>query len=245
MAARSGGSLWLLLAVAAAVSFFFVVAQITGWATLQLRRFSIPVDGGPHLTTADEWRSELDTLSADISSFWSDQLAAEGQVFQPPVFIAPWEGPRRACGGAVATRATAYCIATNTLELRRISFNGTSRAGAGRGHMAVAYTVARLTARAVQKSLGVDLTGQIARGVIEDQAECLAGVWLRSAPARYGTVRKSDLSAILRAARVSAPEPWIAQPEVLVEDFAPGRSGPRLVALTRGFDAADFSECLS
>ena len=170
-----------LFAAATVLLFFVVVSQAMNWTALQLRDFEIPVDGGPHLTTADDWRSELNVLKTDIVAFWRETLTRDDIPYAPPTILDGMEGPRSVCGGSVVTEATVFCLRSSTIHLNRIRFNGISRASnAGKSHLAVAYAVARLMSRQTQILLGVDLAPKGSaeaeqRRRIELQARVLRG----------------------------------------------------------------------
>ena len=221
-----------------------------GWVALQLRDFEIPVEGGPHLTTADDWRTELDVLSRDIAAFWRDTLERASLSYDPPTIVSGFEGPRPVCGGLAVTEATVFCLRSSTIHLNRIRLNGISRASnAGKNHLAIAYTVARLMGRQTQTALGVDLapkeTADAERRLrLELQAECFAGLWLRHATQKYGPVSDQDLRSAVRAATVSAPAPGVPNPEILEEDFLRTPIEQRIEWARRGFHFAEhFLEC--
>lgn len=226
---------------------FVVLPRAMGWMSVQLRDFAIPVAGGPHLTSADDWRSEVRTLSRDLSTFWRAALAEAAVSFAPPEIAAGFEGRRPVCGGLVETASVVYCFEPARIELNRIRFNGISRAAApGANHLAVAYAFARLYSRPVQSALGVALSetgAEAGRIALDLQAECLAGFWLGRAPETYGRVSELQLDRVIRSTHVGPWDREAPRPGMLFEDFWRAPVDDRVEWVMRGFRAETIAVC--
>ncbi len=239
-------SLWWI--AAGVCLFFFVASQAMSWFSMLQRDFGIPIQGKPHLTSHDGWRSETQVLLRDTTTFWRDILAKDGLAYSPPKLVAPLEGPRDACGGPIRTESTAYCPELGQIEFNRIRFNSISRQSkAGMNHLAVAYVFAHLVGHHVQTQLGAglapeDLDPPASRRRLELQAECLAGFWLRHGTAEYGEIAPRQLDAMMSRLHMGPDPADVPVPGVLV-DFGETPKEARLEWLKRGFRADDLSVC--
>ncbi len=229
--------------------FFFTFHYGLSWVQVSLRKFAIPVDGGPYLLSNDDWKSEVQTLLQDTTAFWNEVLKREGVSYTPPELIANFEGKRPVCKSSYETDDVVYCKKLSRLELNRINFNGISRfAKPGLNHLAVSYIFAHLIGHHVQAQLGIALDAKTSDPVerriqIELQADCFAGMWIRHALKTYGTTSEYYLGQAVSRAKLIPQDTVVHIPGVYIENTDFAKVEDRIQWAQRGFRAKDFSEC--
>ena len=131
----------------------------------------------------------------DVAAFWSAEFAAAG--YQAPqvsyTFPAPGETTLDACSGGPTNDADAfYCPADDRIVISQKvmtdAWNGDEVGPSGQtveygGDMPVAVAIAHEYAHNLQQELGLN-EGQYAIRNTELHADCLAGIWTRSAASR-------------------------------------------------------------
>ena len=228
------------------ILFFVGVPYVFGYLQVSLRKFSIPVRGGPYLSSADDWKAETQVLLRDTTTFWKRKFKSRGLVYTPPELISNFEGWREVCKSSIKSKAIVYCPEHNRIELNRIYFNGISRrAAGGLNHLAVSYVFAHLIGHHVQSQLGTSVITKTKeqRIHIELQADCFAGMWLRHATKTYGAIADYYVGrAVEKAFVIPAHDtPDVANP--LIEDMSFASSVERIKWVKVGFNAAGLGEC--
>lgn len=231
------------------ILFFVTVPYVLSYLQITLRKFTIPVEGGPYLSSADSWKTETQLLLQDTTEFWKDKFLNEGLTYTPPELISNFEGARKVCKSPNKTKSIVYCYTQGRIELNRIIFNGISRRAApGLNHLGISYIFAHLVGHHVQSQLGISLTPKATDPrkhliQIELQAECFAGMWLRHATKRYGSISKYHLGRVVPYVFV-IPEPDM--PEIVgafIEDTRLASEKMRIKWVRVGFNAKNISEC--
>ena len=228
------------------ILFFVGVPYVLGYLQVSFRKFSIPLQGGPYLTSADDWKTETQVLLRDTTAFWKGKLKSKGGAYAPPELISNFEGWREVCKSSIQSKAIVYCPEQSRIELNRIYFNGISRrAAGGLNHLAVSYVFAHLIGHHVQSQLGTSVIAKTKqqRIQIELQADCLAGMWLRHATKTYGSTAEYYIGrAVEKAFVIPAHDtPEIAR--ALIEDMSVASKEERVKWVKRGFNAAGVGEC--
>jgi predicted metalloprotease len=155
-------------------------------------------------------RDYLIAIADDIQSVWRREFAVSHVTYRPARVVVFWSKVRSYCGQHEDS-GPFYCHGDRTVYLDLRFF--TDLAGsAGVGSAAQAYIVGHEFGHHIQELVGIassvadanrrDPSGKNARSVkFELQADCLAGVWGRSAYPRSGLTLK-DLDEALKAAEV-------------------------------------------
>jgi len=179
-------------------SFFF--PQFFPWSS---RDFTIPTDGVAELEEDryGVWRTETRVLLRDTTSFWKRALAKEGVDYTEPALSFFFGETKDACGTGIASEVALYCPNTEEIVVDTAEYQSASRQVGLRNHIAVAYSFAHQVGHHVQHLRGIPepRTGEDpashARRV-ELQADCYAGIWLRTTQGRYGEFDFHDVYQI-------------------------------------------------
>jgi uncharacterized protein len=198
-------------------------------------------------------RAYLTAVFDDAQSVWRREFEASHLTWRRARLAMFWGETMSPCGHAEDS-GPFYCPADSTLYLDLRFFSELSRR-AGTSGAAQAYIVGHEIAHHVQRLLGIadrvakaddaDPKGKNARSVqVELQADCLSGVWGRSAYRRSKlTVR--DLSEAVKEATVIGDD-YIARAAGDVVDssmWTHGSSQQRELWLRTGFESGRPSAC--
>lgn len=172
--------------------------------------------GAPaELTEADRAAGEFVSVTlADTEEVWTqlfrDQLNRDYRPATLVLFKGVTQSP---CGGASGATGPFYCPGDKKAYLDTDFFSTMeSRLGA-KGDFAAAYVVAHEIAHHVQNELGIlGKANQLRQQVspeesnaisvrIELQADCLSGVWARTAAQNFGSINRGDIEEAVNAAR--------------------------------------------
>ena len=162
----------------------------------------------PSATTVE--RNYLTAIAGDVQHVWGREFAASHLTYRPARVVVFANKVKSDCGSHDDS-GPFYCPADESVYLD-LRFFSELPDNAGVGTAAQGYIVAHEFAHHVQQLIGIaakvadanraDPHGQKARSVqVELQADCLAGVWGRSAFPR-SKLTTGDLDAALKAADV-------------------------------------------
>ncbi len=171
--------------------------------------------GTVELTEADRVAGEFVSVTlADTEEVWSqvfrDQL---GRTYNPAILVLFKDVTQSPCGGASGATGPFYCPGDKKVYLDTGFFTTLENRLGAKGDFAAAYVVAHEIAHHVQDELGilgranqarqqVSQTDSNAISVrIELQADCLSGVFARTAAQRFGSIDRGDLEEAVNAAR--------------------------------------------
>jgi predicted metalloprotease len=207
----------------------------------------------PAPTNASVERKYLVSLFDDIQSVWRRDFAAARERYQAARLVVFYSVVHSACGKHDDS-GPFYCPGDDTVYLDLRFFAILLRAN-GVGPAAQAYIVGHELGHHVQRLAGVgthvdalnrkDPAGEKARSVrVELQADCLAGVWGRSAfPRSRFTV--NDLYAALQAAHVIGDD-YLQETAGYIVDtalFTHGSSEQRKSWLRTGYRSGSPKAC--
>lgn len=206
-----------------------------------------------HWTTPAVDRAYLTAVFDDAQSVWRRAFEASHLTWQRARLVMFWGETKSACGHSRYS-GPFYCPGDSTVYLDLRFFSELTRE-AGTSGSAQAYIVGHEVAHHVQRLLGVadrvakanaaDPSAKNARSVqVELQADCLSGVWGRSAHQR-SKLTIADLHEALREAEVIGDD-YIAQAAGDVVDssqWTHGSSQQRQYWLRRGYDSGRPSAC--
>jgi uncharacterized protein len=197
----------------------------------------------------------VDAVGDDVQLTWRDMFRRTGDDYRfAEVVLYPGQTPT-ACGTGTADTGPFYCPADQHVYLDLSFFDELERRFGAPGDFAEAYVVAHELGHHVQNLLGIE--GQVQRESrqnpseanqlsvrLELQADCLAGVWARSANAR-GILQPGDLEEGMRAAAAVGDDTLQKEATGRVdrESFTHGTSEQRVTWLRTGFQVGNADAC--
>ncbi len=204
---------------------------------------SPPTGGGaPDDQAARMARSVL----GDTEDTWTAILAAEGIRYTPPTLVLFSDEVDSACGLSSAAVGPFYCPRDRKVYLDLSFFNDLDRRFGAPGDFAQAYVIAHEVGHHVQNLFGaLSSSGGNAESVRQElQADCLAGMWGRSAASR-DKLDTGDVAEGLAAAAAIGDDriQRATQGRVAPESFTHGSSADRVNAVRRGLDSTSVSGC--
>jgi predicted metalloprotease len=224
----------------------------------QLRRLRQvpPASGPPPSSAASGTRAFLRRVFDDAEAMWRAQFERAGMTYRPARLTIFDHTVHTACGTQTGAVGPFYCPASFGVYLDTRFFAALSqKVGVRIGDFAQAYVVAHELGHHVQTLLGItaqvaiadrrDPAGRNARSVRSElQADCFAGVWMRSAY-KQGDVFDADLQDAINAATVVGDDflsnaSGASRPP---EQWTHGSSAQRRQWLKTGFREGDPSAC--
>jgi predicted metalloprotease len=198
-------------------------------------------------------REYLTAIADDTQRVWRREFAASHLTYRPARVVVFWSKVKSDCGEAEDS-GPFYCPADRTVYLDLRFFTALPH-NAGVGGAAQAYIVGHEFGHHVQQLIGIagsvadasaaDPNGKNARSVqVELQADCLAGVWGRSAYPR-SELTIGDLNEALRAADVIGDDYIQRAAGNLVDStqWTHGSSQERQYWLRNGYQTGRPSAC--
>jgi predicted metalloprotease len=203
-----------------------------------------PAPGAP---PANDAASRLArSVLGDTEDTWTSLFASDGRRYSPPTMVLFSDEVDSACGFASAAAGPFYCPRDHKLYLDLSFFNELDRRFGAPGDFAQAYVIAHEVGHHVQNLLGaLAPAGSNAQSVRQElQADCLAGMWGRSAASR-DKLDTGDIEEGLAAAAAVGDDRLqrAAQGRVVPESFTHGSSAQRASAFRRGLDSTTFGGC--
>lgn len=212
------------------------------------------VEPGGTLDPQNDTDQFLAYVVDDIQVFWLDRFATAGREL-PMEDLVLFEGATSSgCGPASAATGPFYCPADQKVYLDLGFFNELeSRFGAQGGDFAIAYVVAHEYGHHIQTVLGV--SEEVQRLSQEDpsrrndlsvrqelQADCLAGVWARSAQSE---LEEGDIEEALSAASAVGDDriQQATQGRIDPESWTHGSSEQRVAWFTTGYRSGNVNDC--
>lgn len=176
--------------------------------------------GGPQttqteITPEDEAAGKFVSVTlADTEEVWAQLFQQQlGRSYTPATLVLFKGVTSSPCGGASGASGPFYCPVDQKAYLDTDFFVTMERQLGAKGDFAAAYVVAHEIAHHVQNELGIlSRANEVRAGLsqaesnavsvrIELQADCLSGIWARTAQAKFGSIDKGDLEEAVNAAR--------------------------------------------
>src|SRR3954469_446258 len=136
----------------------------------------------------DQQAQFVEGAVGDIQAFWTDEFARNGRQYQETKLVLFTQATNTGCGFASADTGPFYCPPDGKVFIDLGFFQELSDRFGAPGDFARAYVVAHEFGHHVQHLLRLDdnlqAGGNEASVRFELQADCLAGVWGRSAQQR-------------------------------------------------------------
>lgn len=211
---------------------------------------------GPNVID-DAQEEFVSVVLADTEEVWARAFAARGAAYQPPTLVLFSGAVRSACGTADSAVGPFYCPRDRNVYLDMDFFRTMERDLGAQGEFARAYVIAHEVGHHIQNLSGVMERSMAARArageaqgnaisvMVELQADCLAGVWARSAQQMFGALEPGDIeSAMDAAARIGDDAlQRRAQGHVVPDSFTHGTSAQRQRWFARGFESGSMEDC--
>jgi predicted metalloprotease len=218
-----------------------------------------PITSSAEITPADQERAEfVSVVLADTEEVWTkvfrDQL---NRQYTPTTLVLFNQVTPSPCGNASGATGPFYCPGDNKVYLDTDFFiTLEQRLGAG-GDFAAAYVVAHEIAHHVQDELGIlGEANQLRRTAsqtesndisvrIELQADCLAGIWARTASEQFGSIEPGDFEEALNAAHQIGDDTLArnAGRQVMPHTFTHGTSAQRARWFATGVRSGKLADC--
>jgi predicted metalloprotease len=188
---------------------------------------------------------------------WTDKFQAMGRRYDAPKLVLFSGTVQSACGMAQAAVGPFYCPPDQKVYIDLSFFEEMQRRFGASGDFAQAYVIAHEVGHHVQNLLGIaDKVTRARLQAPEDeanalsvrmelQADCLAGVWAKSADDSAQILESGDIEEGLNAASAIGDDRLQkrSQGYVVPESFTHGSSEQRVRWFKRGLDTADMNQC--
>jgi predicted metalloprotease len=215
--------------------------------------------GSPQATQRKAAERDLEEVAVrafnDAQGFWTSAFRARGEQYPEAKLVLFWDGTRSGCGDASAAMGPFYCPADQRVYIDLGFYRELARRFGAPGEFAQAYVLAHEMGHHVQDVAGLERRVRAAQQRdpsarnelsvrLELQADCLAGVWARSAQER-GLLDPGDLEQGLNAAaavgddRIQRATTGAVHPE----RFTHGTAAQRAHWFRQGFDRASVEAC--
>jgi uncharacterized protein len=197
----------------------------------------------------DEQAQFVGFVVNDVQDFWTEEFRRNSRQYPDTKLVLFSQATQTGCGFASSQTGPFYCPPDNKVYIDLTFFDELHRRFGAPGDFAQAYVVAHEFGHHVQTALGLDAErqqgGNEASVRFELQADCLAGVWARSAQ-QEGLLEAGDIEEGLGAAasvgddRIQEATQGRSDPHT----FTHGSSQQRMNAFRRGFDGGRLDSCL-
>jgi predicted metalloprotease len=205
------------------------------------------VTGDTTPQAGDEQAQFVEDAVGDIQGFWTEEFRRNSRDYPETKLVLFTEATQTGCGFASSQTGPFYCPPDNKVYLDLSFFQELHDRFGAPGDFAQAYVIAHEFGHHVQTVLGLESPRSNDASVrFELQADCLAGVWGRSAQ-QNGRLDAGDVEEGLTAA-ASVGDDRIqeaTQGRVDPESFTHGTSEQRMASFQRGFQGGQLQSCLS
>lgn len=212
--------------------------------------------GGTSACTASESNASACDFSrvvlASTEDVWAERFAqgalpgeASGQYVNPTLAVFSDRVSTGGCGNASSGSGPFYCPADGKLYLDPTFYQVMETKLKAPGDFAQAYVIAHEVGHHVQNLIGStkrEISGESQNQTsvrVELQADCLAGVWGKSAKTAL-SITEEDLDEALGAAHAIGDDALGAGNE---KQYTHGSSAQRIRWFRRGFDGGDARQC--
>lgn len=211
-----------------------------------------PVESGAAGTPSDEGGQFAAAVLGDTEDFWGAYFQNAGSQYPKPKLVLFDDAVASACGTSSSAVGPFYCPGDRNVYIDLGFFKDLASRFGAPGEFARAYVIAHEVGHHVQTVLGLLGRGNTmsraqanAQSVQQElQADCLAGMWGRSAASR-NKLEAGDVEDGLRAAAAIGDDRLqrASQGRVVPESFTHGSSDQRVAAFKTGLNATDMSAC--
>jgi predicted metalloprotease len=217
------------------------------------------ISSSAEITPADQERAEfVSVVLADTEEVWDGIFRTQLNRQYNPATLVLFKGSTASpCGGASGATGPFYCPGDKKVYLDTDFFTTMTRELGASGDFAAAYVVAHEVAHHVQDELGIlgkvnQLRARMSQKEsnamsvqIELMADCLSGIWARSAAQQFGTIDRGDFEEALNAARQIGDDTLQrnAGQRPMPHTFTHGTSAQREGWFLRGLASGKVADC--
>lgn len=189
------------------------------------------------------YKGFAERVLGSTTQYWTEALAAKGQVYKPPNFVLFRDLTSSGCGAATSQSGPHYCPVDQTVYLDETFFDQIqSQLNANTGDVAQAYVIAHEVGHHVQNLHGTlqESSDPIA---LELQADCYAGGWAHSIAGIFEN--ESEINEALGLASAIGDDRIQQKTEGQVnpETWTHGSSEQRVNAFKTGYGSGDPDVC--
>jgi uncharacterized protein len=211
----------------------------------------------PSGTQMDETGDFVARVLGSTERVWAEKFQAMGSDYQPPGLVMFEQYVQSACGMAQSAMGPFYCPPDKKVYIDVSFFEDMERRLGASGDFARAYVIAHEVGHHVQTLLGIaDRVTRARMQAPEDeanalsvrmelQADCLAGVWAKSADDSRQILEQGDIEEGLNAASAIGDDRLQQRSRgyVVPESFTHGSSEQRVRWFRRGLETGDMGQC--
>lgn len=214
-------------------------------------------DSAPTTAGQDQMKDFVARVLGSTERVWTEQFRTVNREYEPAGLVLFSGGVQSACGMAQSAVGPFYCPLDSKVYIDLSFLEDLDRMLESPGDFAQAYVVAHEVGHHIQNLLGIaeKVTAQRMRVPQEEgnllsvrmelQADCLAGVWARTAHETAGVLESGDIEEGLNAASKIGDDRLQkrSQGYVVPESFTHGSSEQRQRWLKRGLETGKISDC--
>jgi predicted metalloprotease len=207
--------------------------------------------------TADATREFVARVLGSTERVWTEKFEAMGQRYEPPKLVMFEQYVQSECGMAQAAMGPFYCPPDRKVYIDVSFFKDLEQRFGASGDFAQAYVIAHEVGHHIQNLLGI--ADKVTRARMQSpeaeanalsvrmelQADCLAGVWAKSADDSRQILEQGDVEEGLNAAAAIGDDRLQrrSQGYVVPESFTHGSSEQRVRWFRRGLETGDMNQC--
>lgn len=189
------------------------------------------------------YKGFAERVLGSTTQYWTDALAAKGQVYKPPNFVLFRDLTSSGCGAASSQTGPHYCPVDQTIYLDETFFDQIqSQLNANTGDVAQAYVIAHEVGHHVQ-----NLHGTLQEGSdpvqLELQADCYAGGWAHSIAGIFENESEVNEALDLASAIGDDRIQQKTEGQVNPETWTHGSSEQRVSAFKTGYASGNPDAC--
>ncbi|WP_119388903.1 KPN_02809 family neutral zinc metallopeptidase [Taklimakanibacter lacteus] len=207
--------------------------------------------------TGDAGKDFVARVLGSTERVWTQKFQAMGRQYQKPTLVLFSGFVQSACGMAQSAMGPFYCPGDNKVYIDLSFYQDMKNKLGAPGDFAQAYVIAHEVGHHIQNQLGIAAKvtqarmqvskeeGNLLSVRMELQADCLAGVWARSADDSKNILEQGDVEEGLNAAAAIGDDRLQrrSQGYVVPESFTHGSSEQRVRWFKRGMETADMNSC--
>ena len=207
--------------------------------------------------TGDAGKDFVARVLGSTERIWTDKFQQMGRQYQKPTLVLFNGFVQSACGMAQSAMGPFYCPGDSKVYIDLSFYQDMKNKLGAPGDFAQAYVIAHEVGHHIQNLLGIAAKVTQARTQastaeanllsvrMELQADCLAGVWARSANDTKQILEPGDIEEGLNAASAIGDDRLQrrSQGYVVPESFTHGSSEQRVRWFKRGMETGDVNSC--
>ncbi|MGI9344521.1 MAG: KPN_02809 family neutral zinc metallopeptidase [Gammaproteobacteria bacterium] len=253
----AGGGIGTIVLILLAMYFGIDPSLLLGSFEAINRNQTPPPSSTPVQTERGGEADFVSVVLADTEDTWNAIFAKAGRDYREPKLVLFTDAVQSRCGFASAASGPFYCPADKQIYLDLGFFRELHERFGAPGDFAQAYVIAHEVGHHVQNLLGISdevrrrqarmskADGNRESVRLELQADCMSGVWARTADRARSILEAGDIEEGLRAASAIGDDRLQKQSRgyVVPDSFTHGSSEQRVRWFRRGLEAGDIAVC--